>query len=110
MGHLFHAFGADDLRLNTVIGVREHDLIRVDGGKSGVGLYGPYVDLPPGSYEALIRFDPSTPCRGTATMDACSGCGVEVLADQIITAQQIGDQGSSARIEFSSTRKIPGLE
>jgi hypothetical protein len=63
LAKLTHTFSAGDAHLNTEIGLRERDLIRVDGGRPSVALYGPYVDLPPGNYIALIRFDPGTPCH-----------------------------------------------
>lgn len=110
MTRIFHRFTADDDRLETEIGIREQNLIRILGGKKGTALYGPYINLPAGSYGTVIRFDSGTPFRGTATMDVCSGSGAEGLARQIITAEQIVDQGMSASLEFFCSHELSGVE
>ena len=58
-----YVFSSDDLRLQTAIGIRDRDLIHIPM-TNGTALYGPYVELLAGSYEAVIRFDPDTPCHG----------------------------------------------
>jgi hypothetical protein len=65
MSKLSYRFSPDDLRLRTGIGIRESRAIRIPMIK-GAALYGPYVDLPAGRYEAAIRFDPNMPCCGGA--------------------------------------------
>jgi hypothetical protein len=77
---------------------------------NGTALYGPYVDLLPGRYEAVIPFDPKTPCHGGAMMDVCAGVGAERLAEQWITADQILAGGMSARLDFLCPRLSHGVE
>ena len=75
-----------------------------------MALYGPYIDLLPGRYEAVIRFDPGTPCGGRAMMDVCATVGAERLTSQSITADEILAAGMSARLEFSCPRPLHGVE
>jgi hypothetical protein len=104
-----YQFSPDDLRLGTGIGIREPDAIRIPM-INGTALYGPYVDLLPGRYEAVIRFDPETPCHGGAMMDVCAGVGAERLAEQWITADQILAGGMTARLDFSCPLPLHGVE
>jgi hypothetical protein len=109
MTKMSYHFSPDDLRLGTGIGIREPDAIRIPM-INGTALYGPYLDLLPGRYEAVIRFDPETPCHGGAMMDVCAGVGAERLAEQWITADQILAGGMSARLDFSCPRPSHGVE
>jgi predicted O-methyltransferase YrrM len=77
---------------------------------NGTALYGPYVDLPAGRYEALIRFDPDTSCHGGAMMDVCAGFATERLAGQWITADQIRAGSMAAKLEFCCPRPAQGVE
>jgi predicted O-methyltransferase YrrM len=109
MSNMYYLFSSDDLRLKTGIGIRDRDVIRIPM-TNGTALYGPYVDLLAGRYEAVIRFDPDTACRGGATMDVCAGFGAERLAEQGITADQILAGGMNAKLEFSCPRPVQGVE
>jgi predicted O-methyltransferase YrrM len=109
MSTISYLFSPDDLRLKTGIGIREANVIRIPM-TNGTALYGPYIDLPAGRHEALIRFDPDTPCHGGAMMDVCAGFAVGRLAEQWITADQILAAGMSARLDFSSPRPLRGVE
>jgi hypothetical protein len=109
MSNMSYRFSPDDLRLGTGIGIRAPDAIHIPM-INGTALYGPYVDLLPGRYEAVIRFDPKTPCCGSAMMDVCAGVGAERLAEQWITADQILAGGMSARLDFSCPRPSHGVE
>jgi hypothetical protein len=109
MSELSYRFSPDDMRLKTGIGIREPKLIRIPR-TNGTALYGPYIDLLAGRYQAVIRFDPDTACCGRAIMDVCAGPGVERLAEQWITADQILAGGMSAKLEFSSPRPLRGVE
>lgn len=109
MSKMSYHFSPDDLRLGTGIGIREPNAIRIPM-INGTALYGPYLDLLPGRYEAVIRFDPETPCRGRAIMDVCAGVGAERLAEQWITEDQILAGGMSARLDFSCPRPSHGVE
>jgi hypothetical protein len=54
-----------------------------------------------GRYEAVIHFDPDTPCDGGAIIDVCADIGAEQLAAHRITSDQIIASGMTARLEFS---------
>ena len=107
MTEIYHKFLANDPLLRTGIGIREPHVIHIPG-KKGTALYGPYINLPAGRYEAVIRFDPDTPCQGSARMDACAGQAI--LAKQRISADQIFNDGMRARIEFSCPTPLGGVE
>ena len=80
MAKISHLFLADDPRLKTRIGHRALNSIRIATLNGGCALYGPYLSLPAGSYEAVIRFDPETPYHGDAMMDVCTEVGKVALA------------------------------
>jgi SAM-dependent methyltransferase len=109
MSNMHYMFSADDLRLKTAIGIREANVIRIPM-TNGTALYGPYVDLLAGRYEAVIRFDPAMPCHGGAMMDVCAGIGAERLTEHWITADQILAGGMSAKLEFLCARPLQGVE
>jgi hypothetical protein len=109
MSSMSYLFSPDDLRLQTAIGIRDRDVIRIPM-TNGTALYGPYVELLAGSYEAVIRFDPDTPCHGGAMMDVCAGGGAEQLAEHRITADQILAGAMSAKLEFSCPHPLQGVE
>jgi Macrocin-O-methyltransferase (TylF) len=109
MSNLCYRFLADNLHVKTAIGIRASNTIRIPK-TSGTALYGPYVDLPPGRFEAVIRFDPDTPCQGRAMMDVCAGIGTERLTEDWITADQIVAGGMSARLEFSCSQPLRAVE
>lgn len=102
-------FSSDDLRLRTTIGIREPQIIRIPR-RRGTALYGPYMDLLPGRYEAVIRFDPRTPCHGRAMMDICAAAGAERLTRQRITADRILAAEMSAKLTFSCDRILRSVE
>jgi hypothetical protein len=109
MSRMSYRFSYDDLRLKTGIGIRKPNAIRIPMA-NGTALYGPYVDLLAGRYEAVIRFYPETPCHGGAMMDVCAGVGAERLAEQWITADEIRAGGMSARLDFFCPRPSHGVE
>jgi hypothetical protein len=107
---LTYRFAVNDARIHTVVGIRENNAIRTTGEANGVVLYGPYISLPPGTYEALIRFDADAPCRGAAKMDVCSNSGRDVLAEQTVTAEEILARDMTAAIRFSSSQRLLNVE
>jgi hypothetical protein len=109
MSDVSYRFSPDDVRLKTAIGVREPNAIRIPM-TSGTALYGHYVDLLAGNYQAVIRFDPDTAGQGSAIMDVCAGVGTERLAWQRISAEQILAGDKSARLAFSCARPLHAVE
>src|SRR5579884_3491619 len=110
MQRVVHRFAATDMRLFTQIGIREQDRIRVDGSRTGWVLYGPYVHLGPGNYEATVRFDPALGPMGSATLDVSADAGQKVLATRTIDAGQLRHQGMSASLTFSCAHPVPNVE
>jgi hypothetical protein len=109
MSIVSYRFSPDDLRLRTATSIRERNIIRIPSVK-GTALYGPYIDLLAGRYEAVIRFDPGTPCNGAAMMDVCAGVGAKRLAEHWITADQILSGEMSARLAFSCPHPSDAVE
>jgi hypothetical protein len=109
MSTISYRFSADNPRLKTAIGIREINAIRIPM-TDGTALYGPYVDLLAGLYEAVIHFDPDTPCSGAAMMDVCSGVGAERLAERWITANEILSGGMSVKLDFWCPRLSQDVE
>jgi hypothetical protein len=109
MSYMSYRFSPDDLRLKTAIGIREPNAIRIPM-TNGTALYGPYVDLLTGRYEAVIRFDPDMPCLGGAMMDVCAGFAAERLTGHWITADQILAAGMTAKLDFLCPRPLQGVE
>jgi hypothetical protein len=109
MSKMYYRFSPDNLNLKTAIGIREPNVIRIPK-ITGMALYGPYIDLLPGRYEAVIRFDADTPCRGRATMDVSAAVGAERLTSRSITADEILAGGMSARLDFACPRSSLGVE
>ena len=109
MSRMSYEFSANDLRLRSAIGIRAPKEIRIPLA-AGTALYGPYIDILPGHYEAWIRFDPETPCQGGALMDVCAGIGAEQLTKEWITADEIVAAGMSAKLKFSCSRPLHGVE
>ncbi|MGH9770373.1 MAG: glycosyltransferase [Candidatus Acidiferrales bacterium] len=110
MPRIVRRFTTDDARLLTQIGIREKNRIRADGSRAGMVLYGPYIHLAPGNYEATIQFDPALAPAGLARMDVSADSGKEVLAARTITAEQLCEQGMSASIPFSCTNPTLNIE
>jgi hypothetical protein len=100
MSIMFYRFSPDDVRIRTPTAIRDRNVIRIPK-MSEAAIYGPYVDLPAGRYDAVIHFDPGTPCSGSAIMDVFAGTGAEQLAQQRITVDQIIAGGMTAKLEFS---------
>lgn len=110
MTEISHCFLANDPRLKTLIGHREPNLIRIATPNGGCALYGPYIGLPAGTYEAAIRFDPEVPCYGTAVVDVCAAIGRDVVVRRTVTADQIVGEDMGARIRFSSDGPLSQVE
>jgi Macrocin-O-methyltransferase (TylF) len=101
MPKMFRRFLANDPRLLTGIGIREQNRIRVDGSKTGTMLYGPYIMLFPGQYEATVKFDPGITPKGSATLDVCVDTGREILATRTFDAEQLWQQNMNISLAFS---------
>jgi len=101
MPKMFRRFLANDPRLFTGIGTREQNRIRVDGSRTGTILYGPYMLLFPGQYEAKVTFDPAILPQGSATLDVSVDAGRTVLATRTLDAERLQEEGMRASLKFS---------
>lgn len=93
--------------MRTAIGVQSDISIVLRLGNPGHGLFGPYVTLPPGSFEARVYFAPGT---------ASGGATVEIVTDRgrfvLISARVAGSRlhKGVARIEFSCQEVTEDVE
>ena len=69
--------------LQTRTGLKRRDRFRLDAAPAGFALFGPYLSLPAGSYEAEILFDPDEPVRGAAVADVARDAGSVVVQDRV---------------------------
>jgi hypothetical protein len=99
-----------DSRVKTAIGVRRNGVIEVAAREAGTGLYGPYVDLPRGSYVARMYFAETSPLAGSATMDVCTGKGSKVLAKRRIQAAALRKSSMTAALPFESACDLQNVE
>lgn len=84
-------FAASDPRIQTEIGTRQDGTILLDGRGRGTGLYGPYIELPPGAYLARIGFRGRP--AGDAVMDVSHGGGQHRLAHRPVGRDAVEELG-----------------
>ena len=72
-------FPVTDGQLLSDVGTRAGDAIVLSGSPAGMGLYGPYIDLPQGHYRASIHFTTDREARGTVRMDVCTDVGLRII-------------------------------
>ena len=100
MPGMFRRFLANDPRLFTAIGIREPKRIRADGSRTGAMLFGPYIHLLRGRYQATVKFDPAVAPKGSVRLEVCADNGLQMLATQTLDAQRLVEQGMNASIAF----------
>jgi SAM-dependent methyltransferase len=88
----------DDPRMNTEIGRRYGTVIELPGEREGTGLYGPYIDLPAGQYEAQLHFRGHG--AGQAVMDIAAEAGARILAQCPLRGDAIGRPARSFSLGF----------
>lgn len=71
---------AGDVRVGTEIGQKIGDGIRIQSSNFGYAVYGGYVDLSAGSYQAIIWLDNSEDLSGCGLIEVCVGHGQWVAA------------------------------
>ena len=94
-------FPACGPEIRTEIGRVQDGSIVLDGTRRGTGLFGPYIDLPPGRYDAKILLAPDRPLSGRAVMDIAVSCGEKRLAEKNISLPAAGSEGFHLRFEMS---------
>lgn len=110
MPQIVRRFAASDSRLRTDIGYKDDQLIRAETSGPGIILYGPYIALPAGTYEATIEFDPSVPAKGAAGMDIAVEAGQHVLARRSIEPADLNRGRNTVSLAFSSARPMINVE
>jgi 2-polyprenyl-3-methyl-5-hydroxy-6-metoxy-1,4-benzoquinol methylase len=90
---------ASDERLQTIGGTRRSEMIVLDG-KPGYGLFGPYIPLPAGRYQATLQFDKATPRTGRARFEIAADGGTALLASTDLDLAFLADAGPNASLSF----------
>jgi len=65
-------FPATAGELYSGVGTIAGDAIVIADCGAGVGLYGPYIDLPQGRYRASVEMDPDCETHGTVLVEVCT--------------------------------------
>jgi glycosyltransferase involved in cell wall biosynthesis len=98
-------YWGSDPRLSSVVGERKGTAIW-STGRAGHLLYGPYLNLKPGHYQATIRGRIGPIGANGAVADVCIEGGTKVLARKIL--RENGE--TLASLEFSIATPCTGLE
>ena len=80
------------------------------GSRTGAMLFGPYIHLLRGRYQATVTFDPAVAPKGSVRLDVCAGRGRQVLAAQTLDAQRLVEQEMNASIAFCCSEAIQRAE
>lgn len=99
---------AADSRLHTLAGKKVDSAIVITDSSSGVGLYGPYLEAPPGAYIATLFFVPDAEKKGRAKINFAIGGGTKVLAEKSVDLSQVS--GSSIQLYFTSDSPLDKWE
>ncbi len=97
-------FQADDPRLRTTVGVRDGETIVLSNSAAGIGLYGPYVDLPSGRYRARIRFAEAHETAGSVTMDVCEEAATKIISAAEFDLSNLAPGKREIELAFSLDR------
>jgi len=103
-------FSGNDPRLQTHVGSRRDSAIVLDQAAKGTGLFGPYIDLPPGRYTARILFRPGETLRGQAVIDVVCNSGRTQLAQGKLDTRPHSDVDREVEMIFQSSADMQGVE
>lgn len=78
------SFVATDPRIHTQIGEPSGTAMRLAAEHAAIGLYGPYVELPAGSYRAVLVFEEDNPQHGKALMEVTTDFGERVVGQNVV--------------------------
>ncbi len=93
--------------LHTRTGLSRRGRFLLDDAPAGFALFGPYLSLPAGSYEAEILFDPDAPVRGAALADVARDAGSVVVQDCVTFD---GETGVVIRLAWSLAEPAAQVE
>ena len=100
---------ASDPRLQSLAGTRQQELIVLDG-RAGYGLFGPYISLPAGRYDATIQFDINTSLTGRARFEIAASGGTSLLDFKDLDLADLSEARPRATISFQLDDDESGLE
>lgn len=109
-GWLPRIYRGDDPRLGSVTGSVVGSRLVFDGAPKGPALFGPYIDLRPGSFAARVHFSPEHPMVGRVVFDVCAQGASEVFARQVIEASRAGPAVEVLELRFSLSSRRTDLE
>jgi hypothetical protein len=101
-------FNINDERIKTSL-KKNSDSISIDG-QIGAVIYGPYIDLPAGSYEARVIFSGDRAAKGTGTIDACANMGANILKSKSFRFDKLDRRRPYASVEFTLGRPTSHCE
>jgi hypothetical protein len=93
-------------QIKTMFGRIDRDTIAIDAVNPMTGLFGPYVDLPPGRYLARMWF--SGEVRGAGKLDVAADIGRSVLAEAAV--DETAARRGCAEIGWTMHSPCDGLE
>jgi SAM-dependent methyltransferase len=109
MSHVSLNLTADDERLYADAISRTRDAIIIDK-LSGIVLYGPYLNLPAGNYEARIHLAPTHTRSGAVEMEVCAGCATTIIGSQRFDLGKLYSGRLFLPIKFSLARSVREFE
>jgi SAM-dependent methyltransferase len=109
MSYLSLNFSPGDERLKTASELRTADTLVIDA-LVGVVLYGPYLDLLAGEYEARIHLAPAASHSGAVTMDLASENGTHVIAEKRFDLGELDPARPVLSIKFTLPRSVQAFE
>jgi glycosyltransferase involved in cell wall biosynthesis len=106
---LIARYWGSDPRLSTMVG-KHMGTALWSTGRAGYLLYGPYLDLKPGSYRARIHGTVGSLGLQGARADVCIAGGRELLAECALLGAHQADDQLLASLEFTLITPCKGLE
>lgn len=102
---------ASDPRFQSQVGRRNHDGMQSQGA-AGFLLYGPYIEVPAGSYELSLYGRAGTQDVGGSAIDVCVARGERVLARAPlqVNGSHVAGEAELARLAFTNEQTVKDLE
>lgn len=95
-------------KLATNIGKKNKSGSFVADGANGYLVYGPYVDLPPGTFRAVFSIDNNSPTGGLVNFDVSINFGKEVVAARQINLDKL--ESGKLELNFALGQAAKGVE
>jgi hypothetical protein len=101
---------ATDHRFGTEIGEKINQEVVLKDGRTGCGLYGPYLDLEAGRYEIILRGRCWCESAGDAHLEVTKGNGNFVIAKTSLQQPDSPMSAVMARLALNLTESHTGIE